>query len=141
MTVFNFNETVAHMNHAHRQAVLGVVVNIKASAFRVNRMAAAVEGGFRNGNDPDVDMLVRDLDELRERAIQLEAAVYVASLAVELLPEDLGLSKVKAWLSGRGDAKSETFVKAVRHEMILARMRQAAADGRLCVHFMERSPR
>jgi hypothetical protein len=79
------------------------------------------------------------LSDVDPAAVMIEAKTYVAALAVDLLPEDLGLSKVRAWLAGRGDARSELFVKAVRHEMILVRLRIAAANGKCQLHADVRS--
>jgi hypothetical protein len=62
-------------------------------------------------------------------ALAMNAKAYVAALAIEQLPEELGLSKVRAWLVACGDAQSEAFVRAVRHEMILAHLRLAVANG------------
>ncbi len=66
-----FNEEIARMNHAQRQAVLSAVTGIRDQAKRIDNLTAAIVGAFRHGNDPDVDALVAALNELDIRAGQL----------------------------------------------------------------------
>jgi hypothetical protein len=133
--VFNFNESIARMSRTQRESVLAAVRGCRDSAQKVDKMAAVIIGAFRHGNELDIDALIQDLDELHERAMALEAVVYVGTVPADQLPEAI-LSEVQEWLKARGENRSEAFALAIRTEIILVRMRQPG--GKSFVHFKER---
>ena len=66
------------------------------------------------------------LTDLNPEDVHANAIAYVKTLTLADIPEHLGLSRVREWLSTRPDAPKDAhplFAKYVRHEMILERMR------------------